>query len=99
MNSRATAPSFEGVVVDLASLVVSDYEVGFSLMAETGPSRGSLHGFACGLARLNLGDVKAVGQINDTLELTGHGIYLSFFDVYIIPHFCGFVNRFRRIYL
>jgi hypothetical protein len=81
-------------VVDLASLVVNDYEVGFGLMAETGPGRGSLHGFACGLARLNLGDMKAVGQVNDTLELIGHGSYLSFFDVYIIAYFKRFVNRF-----
>jgi hypothetical protein len=43
--------------------------------------------------------VKAVGQVNDTLELTGHGSYLSFFDVYIIPHLLRFVNRFRGIYL
>lgn len=99
MNSRATAPSFEGVMVDLEFLIVNDREVGLGLMTETGPGCGPLHGFACGLARLNLGDVEAVGQVNDTLELTGHGSYLSFFDVYIIAHFNEFVKGFRRIYL
>jgi hypothetical protein len=81
-------------MVDLEFLIVNDREVGLGLMTETGPGRGSLHGFACGLARLNLGDMTAIGQVNDTLELIGHGSYLSFFDVYIITYFCGFVNRF-----
>jgi hypothetical protein len=82
-NFDLPLPSLKRIVVDLQPLKVSNLEIGLGNVAKGSPGGGSLHSLTCGVARLNLADVLAIGKINNTLELMNHKYYLSFFSLHI----------------
>jgi hypothetical protein len=93
-GARARTLSNERVVVDFAPLGVNHHTTRLGDVSNRTPRLGTRHRLGGTLAMLNLRDVLAIREIDNTYIVSKHTYYLSFLYTYIIPQFARVVKSF-----